>query len=395
MPDSIAGWVRASLESLSLPARARAVRREDRRGLPDSDIGAEAAIAASLGWLGRAQDHSATADGGVSRHFSLVSGWGSSYPETTGYIVPTVLACATRRGGPEAEVLRVRARKMLDWLVSIQLPGGGFQGGMVDQTPVAPVTFNTGQILMGLSAGLTEFGEMYRRPTVRAANWLLETQDPDGCWRANPSPFAGQGEKTYDTHVAWGMFEASRATGDSRYSESGLRQVEWALTHQRSNGWMDRCCLTDPTQPLTHTLGYTLRGILEAHAVSGTGGLLSAARRLADGLLSALRHDGWLPGRLRSDWSAGVPWVCLTGSVQIAHCWLLLFRQTGDRKYRDAGLAANRFVRRTMLLAGPADVVGGVKGSFPVDGGYGRFEYLNWAAKFFIDSHLCELSLGS
>ena len=44
---------------------------------------------AAAAWLERAQD--ATQDGGVSGRYRLDSGWSSSYPETTGYIVPTFL----------------------------------------------------------------------------------------------------------------------------------------------------------------------------------------------------------------------------------------------------------------------------------------------------------------
>ena len=39
-------------------------------------------------------------------------------------------------------------------------------------------------------------------------------------------------------------------------------------------------------------------------------------------------------------------------------------------------------------------MTGGVKGSFPVDGGYGTYEYLNWAAKFTIDANVKELALS-
>ena len=67
---------------------------------------------------------------------------------------------------------------------------GGFQGGMIDQEPVVPVTFNTGQILMGLSAGVRQLGDEYRCPMRSAANWLVTTQDPDGCWRKHQTPFA-------------------------------------------------------------------------------------------------------------------------------------------------------------------------------------------------------------
>ena len=39
-----------------------------------------------------------------------------------------------------------------------------------------------------------------------------------------------------------------------------------------------------------------------------------------------------------------------------------------------------------MNLDGPPEIRGGIKGSFPIDGQYGQYEYLNWAAKFFADA---------
>ncbi len=279
---------------------------------------------------------------------------------------------------------------MLDWLVSIQYPEGGFQGGLVDQQPAVPVTFNTGQILLGLAAGTKAFGDKYRTPMRKAADWLTDTLDSDGCWRRHRTPFASQDDKSYETHVSWGLFEAARVDLNDRWAEAGLRQVRWALTKQRGNGWMEGCCLESASSPLTHTLGYALRGILESWRFSRAEEFLVAGRRLADGLLTAQRPDGSLPGRLGSDWSADARWVCLTGNVQIAHCWLILYRETGEPTYRDAAFAANRFVRRTVAYDGADGIRGGVKGSFPIDGDYGRFEYLNWAAKFFIDSNQAE-----
>jgi len=44
------------------------------------------------------------------------------------------------------------------------------------------------------------------------------------------------------------------------------------------------------------------------------------------------------------------------------------------------------YARRTVHVDGPDGIRGGVKGSFPVDGGYGTYEFLNWAAKFLIDA---------
>jgi hypothetical protein len=343
-----------------------------------------------MNWIATAQDNSTSRDGGVARDFSLLNGWASSYPETTGYIVPTILSRARLLGDAR---LQDRGKRMLDWLVSIQFPEGGFQGGKIDSEPRVPVTFNTGQILLGLTAGVETFGDSYRDPMNRAATWLRDSQDADGCWRRHPTPFAAPGDKAYETHVSWGLFEAARLEPDRGYGEAGLRQVDWALTKQQANGWFSNCCLTDPEVPLTHTLGYALRGVLEAYRYSGRAHLLVAARLGADGLLSALRPDGHLPGRLDRSWRGAVSWVCLTGNVQIAHCWLTLYRLTGHRPYLDAGLRANAFVRRTISMSGPSGIKGGVKGSFPVDGSYGAFQYLNWAAKFCIDSNLVELEV--
>ena len=372
-----------------LPAAAKAERTKDAAGLSATDPGIDAVIDAGAQWLATAQAHSASADGGVARDYSLIKGWATSYPETTGYIVPTMIDYANLRQRPE---FNQHARRMLDWMTAIQLPDGGFQGGRIDSTPVVPVTFNTGQILIGLAAGAAAF-DAYHEPMTRAADWLVATQDDDGCWRRFATPFAKPGEKAYETHVSWGLFEAERVAPGRGYGDAGLKQVSWALTHQKSNGWFDRCCLSDNSKPLTHTLGYVLRGVLEAYRLSGDENLLAAARRTADGLLTAIREDGYLPGRLLPDWSGAVSWVCLTGSVQIAHCWLMLYQITGDERYRDAGYRANSYVRRTINVDGPAEIRGAVKGSFPVDGAYGQYEYLNWAAKFAVDANMLEQSV--
>jgi hypothetical protein len=40
---------------------------------------------------------------------------------------------------------------------------------------------------------------------------------------------------------------------------------------------------------------------------------------------------------------------------------------------------------------GSIETRGGIKGSFPVFGGYCPYQYLNWASKFFIDANMAEL----
>lgn len=375
-----------------LPPAAVAERERDHAGLPHATApDAQACVQAATDWLCRAQDQSASADGGVARDYSLVKGWATSYPETTGYIIPTFIELARRQ---QRDDLHQRAQRMLDWCVAIQFPEGGFQGGKIDATPRVPVTFNTGQIMLGLAAGAQQYQDpRYQVAMHKAAAWLRDSLDPDGCWRKHPTPFAAPGEKAYETHVAWGLFEAERVAPGHGYGDAGLRQVDWALTKQAPNGWFASNCLTNPAAPLTHTIGYVLRGVLEGHRLSGRADLLQAAQKTADGLITAIEADGRLPGRLDAQWRGAVGYVCLTGSVQLAHCLFLLYQTTRDERYWHKGQQLTAYVRRTMQLDGPEDQRGGVKGSFPVDGDYGQWEYLNWAAKFFIDAHLLEADI--
>ena len=325
-------------------------------------------------------------DGGVARHYSLIDGWSASYPETSGYIVATLIDFGERERNNEAVV---RARRILDWLVSIQFQNGGFQGGMIDQKPRVPVTFNTGQILIGLAAG-AQIDARYRKAMCNAADWLVSTQDDDGCWRRFPTPFAETGEKVYETHVSLGLLRAAAVEPARGYLEAALKQIDWALKYQAPNGWLANCCLGDPSRPLTHTLGYALRGILEAYIATQDERYLRAAIRTANGLLPAINSEGRLPGRLDSAWRPAANFVCLTGTSQIAECWLLLFKATKLDAYRKAGALANSFVRKTISIDGLPECRGGVKGSFPVDGEYGRWQFLNWACKFMIDANCTE-----
>jgi hypothetical protein len=72
---------------VTLPPAAIAELKEDMAGLPQVDPGIEAIVAACTDWLCVAQDRSLSNDGGVARDFSLLKGWSTSYPETTGYII--------------------------------------------------------------------------------------------------------------------------------------------------------------------------------------------------------------------------------------------------------------------------------------------------------------------
>jgi len=351
-------------------------------------------LAAAMDWLCRAQD--ATPDAGVSRSYTLRymrshkrSGWLASYPETTGYIIPTFFAYASLTGNNE---YRERAVRMARWEADVQMENGAVQGGVIDFPPT-PAIFNTGQVLFGWVAAYREEGhEVFRQSAKRGADFLVSAIDPDGAWRRHGSEYARRGVNVYDARTAWGLLEAYRITDESAHRDAAVHNLDFVLTKQRPNGWFEECCLDDNTRPLLHTIAYTMEALFEAGKILGEKKFQTAARLAADALLARQKPDGSLAGRFDREWNDSARWSCLTGNAQTAIVWLRLHEATGDQRYLHAAERMNCFLSSTQdLSASDPGIRGGIKGSQPIWGEYGAYEYLNWAAKFFADALMLEI----
>jgi len=317
-------------------------------------------------------------------------GWLPSYPETTGYIIPTVFDYAHRTGRAD---LFARAVRMADWECDIQLPDGAIQGGTVD-TPASPAVFNTGQVIFGWVRAFQETGnERFLAAAIRAGNFLMTAQDADGAWRTHLGRYASgaMSSYTYNTRTAWALLLLAQASGDAAFRESAVRNIDFALTEQLPNGWFKSNCLYDPARPLVHTIAYALRGILEVGIALDNQAYISAARLGADALAVEQREDGSLAARYDSSWKPTVRFSCLTGNAQMGTVWGRLYQVTGDSTYLGALRKANQFTRSVQWLdTGNPGLDGGISGAYPLHGRYGRFEVLNWAVKFFADSLMIE-----
>jgi uncharacterized protein YyaL (SSP411 family) len=314
-----------------------------------------------------------------------VRGWQPSYPETTGYIIPTWFEAARVLGRP---ALAERALRAARWEIAVQLPSGAVRGGVIGE-PESPAVFNTGQVLLGWLAAWRETRDRsFEKAARRAATWLVGAQGPDGHWRKS-SQFAGDGLSLYNARTAWALAEAGQTFQDESFTDSAARQLRATAGLQHANGWLPDCCLSDPVRPLLHTVAYAVRGLLEGGRLLNDAVLVGAAGRAASALARTVRGDGWMPGRFAADWSGAVPWSCLTGQAQMVNNWIRLFDITGDRAWLEPVPAVLRFLKRTQNRdTGDPGLRGGIKGSFPVSGGYNRWQTLNWATKYFADALL-------
>ncbi|MEO6923434.1 MAG: hypothetical protein ABI142_06380 [Bryocella sp.] len=371
---------------MSVVSRFLSIRRT--HAVPDARRGLQAAAE----WLRRAQD--ASGCGGVSAAYDVAKRqWTAAYPETTGYIIPTFFRYAQFSGNDE---YRQRALRMAAWESDIQFPEGGVRAGTMDATQVVPTIFNTGQVLFGwLSAWQQTQDARFRDSAVCAADWLVAAQDPDGAWRRFASPFAAHTLNTYNTRVAFALAKAGRDQHEPRYLDAAVRNVQWALTQMHPNGWLENNDLEDNDRPLTHTIAYATRGILEVGLIADNSSFVEVATRVARVVAQSQRRDGALPGRLDASWRAASRWSCVTGNAQMAIIWQRLAGETGDGSWKLAAANANRF----NLSIQPLDAVdegarGGIPGSHPLKGGYMKNRYPNWAAKFFMDALMLQLEAG-
>lgn len=355
-------------------------------------------LEAAVAWLERAQD--ATGTGGVAARFDLASGWDAPYPETTGYIIGSLLHEAQRTGRSS---LLDRSVRMGEWLLTTQHPEGYVPGGLLraERGGGRPEVFNTGQVLFGwLALHETTGDARFADAARRAADWLRAGQDDDGAWRRHSLHGVAH---TYYSRVTWAMARAGAVLGESDFTSSAARSIDWVCDQATAGGWIGHMSFTDGRDPLTHTMAYTIEGLLECALLldrpqawqigrDALAALEHAYRTPASG--ARLAPNGDLAGTFRPDWTASASYACVTGSAQVALCCQRVDAREPSPELRSFADDLAWSVKRSQAWAGHDGVQGGVPGSAPLWGKYGSFKYLNWAAKFTVDMLLDRVTGG-
>lgn len=333
-------------------------------------------------WCLRSVQHGA---GGSSAHFSLYQGWSRPYPETTGYLIPTLLRLERFLERPE----HARTAEQLgQWLLSIQNADGSWNGGLHPGRDPKPSVFNTGQILKGMAALFEHTqAERYLEAGVRGALWLASRIGDDGLWPA--SDYRAAETPSYYTHVAWPMLEIWKLSQRDLIRERAERFLRVIAQRRRPNGVIAGWGFEEGKPAFTHTIAYTIRGFQESARLTGDhesyeGAVRPALERL---YRKAELAGGRLPGHLDDSWKSDARYVCLTGNAQVAICLLLLEQRQPDLRLVNAAAKLCDFVCESQRLQFPlGGIRGAVAGSRPVWGRYMTARYPNWAAKYHCDA---------
>lgn len=345
-----------------------------------TDRPTEQTLASLIGWVINAQRQ----DGGIAAYYSLLTGYSASYPEVTGYLIPTLYDFAQSTGDHSATAAAERAT---EWLLSLQLNNGAFPAGLRDSGE-APSVFNTGQILQGLVRAWSETGRSdIRNAALAAGDWLLSVQGANGAW-SGPEAYQCQ-PHTYYTMVAWALAQLAEISGDEKYGLAAERNMDWALAQLRPNGWPDGINLQGHPNYL-HFVAYAIQGILECAVLRRRPDAVQAISKPAWLLLRRFETNKRLAGAFDRDFASGHNFTCLTGNAQMSCVWLRLFAINQDLRYLNAALKINESLKQLVPARGARGIVGGVTGSHPIWGAYQPMRYISWGCKFFADALMLE-----
>lgn len=197
---------------------------------------------------------------------------GESYPEVTGYCIPTLLDYG------EAAL----AGELADWLLSIQASDGSFS-----DIAGAPRNFDTAACVEGLERAYEDLGQaIYLSAATRARKWLATQKLPSGALRTTP---------LHDkTHLY--TMRASGILGDRKAAE-----------HWKSADW---------GEPLrAHYAAYALEGLWLAGERDYIVNILRFSRRV-------ITQSGLMPYWITGDWRGreGTD-ACATAQFGVLYRW--------------------------------------------------------------------------
>ena len=345
----------------------------------------------ALDWLMRAQD--VIPYGGLSRGYSFGwnpfyprKGWQPAHPKSTAEAIDTLFVCA---GIMSRIDLRQRAIDLADWLAKIQMYSGAIRGGALNEARSSE-TLNTALTLLGWIRTAKETGREQYLPAIRRAGEFLLELEQQAARPGYQTPDAvGHGDAPAASAVGLALIQTGIFLEEYTCCAVGERCLNRAISQQKENGWfLNNGC--DPSHPtLLQTLATTIENILLGGIILDNPKYIRSARLTADVLLQKFQVDHALSGRFLPDWSGDVSWSGQLANGKMASVWIRLYQITDMDEYlTSACRMINSLKKGQNRTSSNPGLRGGIKGCFPCDGGFGRYQTLSSATIQFINALL-------
>ena len=347
-------------------------------------------------WLYQA--YRVTNRNGFSIGFDIRRGWLSSYSETTGYIIPTLYRYSVAYNDSKASDIATEAAK---WLVSLQKDNGSiidFFGHYKNPKKRQPVVFNTGQDLFGLLSAYRFTGNsMFLDSAKKAAGWIISKQNENGLWNDSTS-FGATNAAAYYAHVTWPLYLIGSELSDDKIKEHAEAGLERILDQINSNFSVKSWGFGDGSFAYTHTIAYTIEGLLmQGYISNGTKSKsFNRAKDISYKILGLIDKNGKIAGGYDENWKGDYSYTCMPGNCQFAIIFLYLYEIFGDNQFLNAAdkVLLPVLKRQLLSLMLPSAIRGTIPASWPpVLGKYMRWLYPNWGAKYLADAIMLRMSV--
>lgn len=332
----------------------------------------------AIQWLRRSID--INRGNGSSAFYHPLKGWASAYPETTGYLIPTMIKVGQNT---KDDGLISRAMNCADWLCNIQLADGHFPAG--PGGTMNPNVFDTGQIILGLTTAYKEWNcDHYFEALNRSVNKLLEIQEKDGSWQKDA--YVKGYSPAYYSRVVWAVLMANEVLNIPGLEDKMVKSLEYYSNQITEHNSFDNWGFRTGEAALTHTIAYTIRGFLESGQLLQDSRHMTIAEDITMEIIELLETKGKLAGSYRSDWQGDYSFICVPGHFQMVVLFNRIYNLTNQEGLKKWAELLFREAQKAQAFFPIKGIKGGYPGSSPVWGKYQRFKWLNWSVKFYLDA---------
>lgn len=310
---------------------------------------------------------------GSSAYRTSFGTWGPAYPETTGYLLPTLIKASQTLDVNQWQDL---ALSQIQYFEKIQLSHGAFP---VNQNELAPNVFDTSQILLGMvKASRLSNTDVFKSLIEKSYFWLQSQINEEGQF-LKYNLYEGY-NPAYYSRIVWALLEAEKYL-EIQVSEKTLILFKSVL-ELFNNDFQVRDTAFYPEQDCySHTLAYAIRGFIESTILLQMDN--TKVRSILESLTEHIFKNNSLAGKYDGAYLGDYKFICATGHCQVA---LLLMKH--------ASLNSHPKLEQSIVLLLKAIInsprknlwnTGALPSSIPVFRDYQRLKYTNWTQKFFCD----------
>ena len=333
----------------------------------------------------------------LSSGYSLLFGWDSTVSGYTGYIIPTLWKFYRVS---ENQILKDNVKNcaisLADWQIEIQLGSGAVQVGSTQRyfflrNSDKSKVLDTSMAIFGWVATYKETkDERYLQSYVKAANWLVSVQNPDGLWFFDSSYNSVSDSISKSGLVALSLSNAYLVTSNIEFAVSSRKCLDTLIKFQLANGFFKDDFLKMNQTAFLSNLATTILTLLESGVLLNEKNYIESSEKVAFTLFELFKIDNTFWGSYSGSLIPDKSFKNLSGMAQMAIIYYKLYLIDHKQEYASAFASLNKQVQELTIVSKEKGLNGGIRGSFPIWGRYCRMSFTISACKYYLDAFFFE-----